>query len=223
MGLEGVELVMAFEEEFEIEISDSEAESLITIEKTVDFIKARLEEDGLRAVPLEDVEDDVYQLISEALGISSPPDLQSKLKDILPLGSRRKRWRYLQDELGRTIPNLVRPQALVLTIWLVSIVSGMWGITDSVYFALLSFVVTVVMLFFITKPFQTRFPNDLETVGDLAHKLIEKKGSLSRIQRAEISREAVKQEVIRIVVDQLGVQPEQCDDSSRYVEDLGVD
>ena len=37
-SLDTVELVMAFEEEFEIEIPDEEAEGLVTVQQAVDYI-----------------------------------------------------------------------------------------------------------------------------------------------------------------------------------------
>ena len=43
-SLDTVELVMALEEEFDLEISDEEAEKLTTVEKVVDYIENRLEE-----------------------------------------------------------------------------------------------------------------------------------------------------------------------------------
>lgn len=40
-SLDTVELVMAFEEEFETEIPDEEAEKITTIQQTIDYIKSR--------------------------------------------------------------------------------------------------------------------------------------------------------------------------------------
>ena len=41
-SLDTVELIMQFEEEFDIEISDEEAENLTTIGKSVDYINGKL-------------------------------------------------------------------------------------------------------------------------------------------------------------------------------------
>ncbi len=41
-SLDTVELVMAFEEEFSIEIPDDDAEKIITVQNSVDYIKERM-------------------------------------------------------------------------------------------------------------------------------------------------------------------------------------
>lgn len=41
-SLDTVELIMSFEEEFDIEIHDEEAEKLTTVGKAIDFLKSKL-------------------------------------------------------------------------------------------------------------------------------------------------------------------------------------
>jgi len=41
-SLDIVELVLAIEEEFEIEIPDEDAEKLLTVQQAIDYVKARL-------------------------------------------------------------------------------------------------------------------------------------------------------------------------------------
>ena len=49
MGLDTVELVMAFEEEFEIEIPDASAEEIVTVGDVVDFVAAEFLRRGEKA------------------------------------------------------------------------------------------------------------------------------------------------------------------------------
>ncbi|MDQ2695738.1 MAG: acyl carrier protein, partial [Pseudomonadota bacterium] len=42
-SLDTVELVMALEEEFEIEIPDEEAEKITTVQEAINYVSARLE------------------------------------------------------------------------------------------------------------------------------------------------------------------------------------
>lgn len=54
MGLDTVELVMAFEEEFALEIPDAAAENMVTVGEAVDWIVGELKRLG-RPVSPEDV------------------------------------------------------------------------------------------------------------------------------------------------------------------------
>jgi acyl carrier protein len=45
-SLDTVELVMALEEEFEMEIPDEKAEQIATIQDAIDYIKANMEEEN---------------------------------------------------------------------------------------------------------------------------------------------------------------------------------
>ncbi len=43
-SLDTVELIMALEEEFEVEISDEDAEKIVTVQDTIDYVKKVTEE-----------------------------------------------------------------------------------------------------------------------------------------------------------------------------------
>ena len=53
MGLDSVELVMAFEEEFEIEIPDAAAEEMVSVRDVRDFVVAELARNGREITPAE--------------------------------------------------------------------------------------------------------------------------------------------------------------------------
>ena len=71
MGLDSVELVMAFEEEFEIEIPDDEAARIITVSDARDCIVRKLRErvENASAVDPEEVWSRVKTIVVEHLGV----------------------------------------------------------------------------------------------------------------------------------------------------------
>ncbi len=71
MGLDSVELVMAFEEEFEIEILDEEAEQIITVGDARDCIvgKLRARAGDPEAVDAEEVWSRVRAIVVNLLGV----------------------------------------------------------------------------------------------------------------------------------------------------------
>jgi len=68
MGLDGVELVLAWEEEFGIEISDADAAKMETPAHVIDFVCTRVGE--AKNLSREQVADKVKEIIFDQLGIS---------------------------------------------------------------------------------------------------------------------------------------------------------
>ncbi|MCL4107296.1 UNVERIFIED_CONTAM: hypothetical protein GTU68_017180 [Idotea baltica] len=236
--MESVEIIMAFEEEFEIEISDSEAAAMTTIGDSVDYIFEKIGWIELRDEDFAGhrlfVHESVYQAVSLFFPTAKISDA-TELKDIFPI-RRRRNWAKVQEFLddsdhafhpsgmGSKIPDLERPSALVLLIWIVSILPAMgFGfLYESFVTAFLYLFAWVGLLLYISRPFKIQFPASCQTVGDLKERLSSKRDTLRRIQKTGKSREAVYAEVARIVVDQLGVKIEDCTESARYIEDLGI-
>ncbi len=71
MGLESVELVMAFEEEFGVEIPDDEAERIITVGDARDFIVGKLREraEDPEAVDPEEVWSRIKAIVVDHIGV----------------------------------------------------------------------------------------------------------------------------------------------------------
>ena len=68
MGLDSVELVMAWGEEFGVSVSDGDVETLETPRMAVELIERLLEEDG-RGVEREALERAMAAIVIEQLGI----------------------------------------------------------------------------------------------------------------------------------------------------------
>ncbi len=68
MGLDTVELVMAYEEEFDIVITDASAEKLLTPRLTCELIESTLIRSG-RPRPMSEIEELVRTITIEQLGL----------------------------------------------------------------------------------------------------------------------------------------------------------
>ncbi len=131
MGLDTVELIMAIEEEFDLEISDEDAEKLVTVGAIHDYVCAKLVERG----PNPDASTQpcasahVFYLLRSALmemhqsrGEITPG---TPLQSIFPGADPRDEWKSLQQRLGLKLPELERPTWLVVVIVLLPAGTGL--------------------------------------------------------------------------------------------------
>ena len=99
MGLDGVELVMEFEDEFDIKISDAEAQKMQTVGDTFDFIvkelKVRIVATTRAVCPSAHLFYEVRAGLQTALGV--PPRRSASFRRgserLIPEGSARFAWR----------------------------------------------------------------------------------------------------------------------------------
>lgn len=105
MGLDGVELVLAFEEEFDIEITDDEAPTIFTVGQLYELIKKKVE-----GVPPEIcLSHHMFNKIRRALMDNyrlkrSQIRPNVKLLDLLPEKDLKEGWPYLPAFSGLKIP-----------------------------------------------------------------------------------------------------------------------
>lgn len=105
MGLDSVELVMAFEETFQISISDQEAERMRTPRDVIDCIAAKLDaKAGDPVVVIRAKEESAWVHLTHALQglgvMDGEVGRDQKLDDVFAdRSSRQQRWRQLKEQL----------------------------------------------------------------------------------------------------------------------------
>jgi acyl carrier protein len=236
MGLDGVELVIAVEEEFEMVLSDSEAEASMTVGSLVDLVYSRLRHKKEQPCPSQQGFYIVQKKLMDHLDLPrSAIKPETELNTLIPKLNRRRVWNALVKSLTdnkhkRPWPGLVRPRwmgnlvflHLPGIIFVGTILTGFFIVRIPshdfflyLFFAIVPAIVFAIVGMILTTPFRTEFPPGISQVKDLIRFV---KTLDSRIW----SKEAVFEKIREITVEQLGVKPEQVIPEARWIEDLGV-
>ena len=221
MGLDGVELIMAIEEEFKFAITDDEAFRLDTVGKLVDLVLSRLRQSRADPCPSQQsfyvVRRTFMTVLDLPRGMIRP---ETPLADLLPLAGRRKKWSALLEAMvntGHRWPRLVRPRWLNRLVLLVApgLVFGLSLIWLPAGWAFMAALVALVMADRLTAPWQREFPVSCTQVRDLVP-------FVKPLDARVWTREEVFHKVRAITVEQLGVKEELVTMDARFIEDLGV-
>ncbi len=109
MGLDSVELVMAIEEEFGIEIPDAEAEKITTVGEMYDFLRKTLRSTPPVHCITQRMFYKVRKAIIENYGVPKRSiTLDSTLKDLVPQHELKDAWPYLDLFAQLEFPKLER-------------------------------------------------------------------------------------------------------------------
>lgn len=235
MGLDGVELVMAFEESFGITIPDEVAEKMLTPRQVTDYIMNRLGEAG--------AEEDRACLNQRAFHVLRRSFMKvlliprksfrpkTPLKGLLPLRNpqkpflmnRKRGWRRLQEDSGFFFPELTRsvPCLLFMAIAAVSMLAyglfpAAWQTENSIWIRLLFSTAVLCMVETFSRPLKRQFPKGCQTVGEL----IQYVSSRYSYRLGKWRREEVAGFVRQIIVEQMGT--DRFTEDSRFVEDIGI-
>jgi acyl carrier protein len=234
MGMDGVEIVMAVEEAFDIRIEDSEAETLLTPGQLIDHVMSKL------AITTTDVclsQRAFYLLrkffVSRRGFKRSEVRPDTPLYPVFPLPNRRALLGKLLDELGiKSFPKLVRTstgQALMMTSVIVFTIGI--PITAAAAGASTGLLVPLGLLGLLlggyvgnkaAMPFVVAFPKGLSTAGELSGWIMMHKPGLADSVTTAWTRDQVAASVRKIVVDILGCEKIYREDA-RFVKDLGLD
>lgn len=224
MGLDYVELVMRVEEEFEIEISDCEAETLATpgllcacIERKLGIIEAERRSFCPTSRAFYRVRRELMALGIER-GHITP---NSALEKLLPRAQRQAQWKALKEALPGKWEPLRRP---AFVFW-----SGALYFFGSLVVVVLFPVLppqaagfipvagaAQLLLYGATAPLALCIPADTSTVGDIARRVAQTSTDVPSTQRD------VWSEVQRIVADELSVPLEIVTRDADFFRDLGA-
>lgn len=230
MGLELVEIVMEAEERFGIIVSDDDAFQIRTVGEFHKYILDRREEQRQQGCPTGRAFRDIRRVLTETTSTAKQAIRPStELATLLPLRIRRRAWRRLDKD----VPG--RRRALRLPLRLGPIMAGLCviagfvgtaiiiphvGIVNAIVLGVMATLATLLLIFFITRPFAVTFPHGVITVGDLATVTFPP-GYEAALKR-EMTEQEVWEKLQKIVAQALGLTVEDITPSARFVEDLGA-
>lgn len=222
MGLDGVELVMAIEKEFQIAISDSEATECETVGKLVKLVHSRLRHSNAESCPSQHSFYLARQILISFLHIPREKiKPETRLDKIIPNKNRKRFWSQITKELADGVflhNRLVRPKwmtyGLIPAAFVLPCAYFLW---IGFPFAL-SLIITLpvfIIIELLTRLFRIEFPHGMSQVKDLV-KLVKSLDSKTW------SEEEVFVKIRVITSDQLGVDESLVTLDARFIDDLGA-
>ena len=217
MGLDGVELVLAFEEAFRVTITDAEAEASITPAGVIDLIFGKLRSSDDQVC----VSQRAFYLLriglARTLGASRRSvTLGTDVRSLLVGRSEREMWHDLKATVhARSWPALVRLAWVEASLWVPSL-----GIFGALWAALPWYVAaggTGLVAFLtdrMTHPLRSRIPARFSTIRALV--------PFAATSDAFVwTRDQVGSLVKKLVIKQLGLKEDQYREDAHFVKDLG--
>ena len=233
MGLDAVELVIRFEEEFNIIITDEEAEKCTTHRKVIDLVLSKVEVKepqyclSQRAFHLLRREF-AKELALERRGFR----LSTHLADIVPQRHRKRIWKTLSLEVGAIEwPDLARPIWVHAFIWSASGFTFVYALVitkrfdstarmSAILVASLAALLCGCLGVLLTRPLKLRFPKAYSEVKDLVRFVIAKSPETIRGEEKAWTREQIASVVHQVILEEIGITD--FTEDSRFVEDMGI-
>ena len=220
MGLDSVELIMAYEEEFGVQFDNIDAENCTTPRHVVDYIYKRVRKNKNEPCPSQVGFYKIRKILIEKFNLKRTeisPNLE--LSNIFGDDPREK-WKLLHKSLGvEYFPPLERNSHLVLTfIFFIPISIFVFLLFNDVQLFFSVFILFVSMWFFnsITLHTAKNIPKKFNTVGSLV--------SFVGCANDKIwERKQILMRVIEITSEQLGIPIEEIQEDSHFIEELGID
>jgi hypothetical protein len=227
MGLDGVELIMAVEDEFGLEIPEEDAQEFSTVGDLYDYLVARVGSQNAKRCLSSAAFYRLRRVLCAEAGAARRSVLpDTRLDGIIPWRHRRAVWRSVRRELGLKLPQLSAPW--VLDIAQLCVVVGLgtllvrcligwtpwWRLAELLAFG--------IALDLVTRPLFRRFPRRAYTVRDAVRYILARDGERLATETCAWRPEEVWTALQRVVRRQLAVPPEKVTREATWVEDLNV-
>lgn len=233
MGLDAVEIVMAIEEAFDIQIEDAVAECLLTPRDVIDFVALKTS----RSQTFECLTQRAFNQLRAGFIHHAKLDRRkvkpkTRISELIARDGRRRIIRQILSELGVVAdPHFVRPGWLIGLVFIGSVALGIVGTlavrTYDVFYANPFFLIPAIALLcawlalWMTRGMRYELDAAVATVGGLARWLVARGPSFIAIEPGKWTREQIAERVREVVIAQLGCAKSYREDA-RFIEDLGV-
>jgi len=235
MGLQGVEFLMAVEDEFGVTITDQEAQRTVTVMDLYHVILAKLRE-GQSLIDGEIcISSHLFYRLRRALvetcgvrRVDVRPE--ARLAALIPITQRKSCWPRLQHYLALDLPDLSLPTGLLyVIIALAGAVVGMLLMLPSpatwpdritfCFLAVLAALLIFVGLAALIAPLALTVPRGYQTVRETVLTLQQRHFALSSAGHT-IDGTLVWKQLVNITTTELNVQPEVIKPETRIWDDL---
>lgn len=224
MGLDAVELVIAIEETFGIDLPDADVANLTTPRKLIDYVCARVGATGREHCASQRSFYRVRRILASAMNVSARAIRPgTHLDALLPRTNRKTLWSRVARELG-VRRKLTRPRWIIQGAFALCLVTFVLAaISVPRYHAVVGAVAALLsgaVLAFVTEPMAVRLD---VTAGVLAREAIP--GTVlsdgADGKGGTWTREAVAETCRHLIREQLGLDG--FSDDAEFIRDLGMD
>jgi hypothetical protein len=239
MGLDGVELVMAVEEDFAIVIEDADAERISTPRDLIEHIAQKVGCADQKYCATQRAFHRLRQGLMRHCRLRRAqirPRMQ--MSRLLPFKNRRRIMRQILDEIGiSTDPEMVRPRWLVALILIFSLataailaaqVLAQYAQRNSaelvLFFATFGAIAVLcgIVAAYLTRGLRCRFKPAFASVGDFSRWMVVTKPDTFGGPTGEWTREQIAGKVRGICIEQLGLSPGTYREDADFTKDFGV-
>jgi acyl carrier protein len=231
MGLDGVEMVMAIEEAFDIQIEDSEAEKLVTPRMVIDCVLSKVAVANSTACLTQRA----FNLFRKALlrdGGLKRSDITpgARLSLLIPKTHRTGWIQKFMPEMGiKERLHLTRPNWLTAVLFGIAVLAGLAAAVFIPVFhafqALLLFagvaILTGIAGAAATRNQRSEFPSEARSVAHISRWIMSHKPDLAGISPSAWTRDQIAARVREIVIETLACESNYSEDA-HFVKDLGL-